>query len=127
MRKQFRNIAILLSAIVFITAALNSCKKKQTIPELTTSDITYITSSSAVCGGSITSDGGGNIMEVGICWSTSEMPTIESSKTRDDYGQGLFSLALNNLTSNTTYYVRAYASNPEGTGYGNQVSFKTLN
>lgn len=113
--------------VLAITVLTNSCKKKQTIPELTTAEVTSITSTSAVCGGSITSDGGGNILEVGVCWSTSEMPTIESNKTRDDYGQGLFSVALNNLTANTTYYLRAYASNPEGTGYGNQVSFKTLN
>lgn len=127
MRKETKNIVILLSIVLAITVLTNSCKKKQTIPELATATVTSIAATTAEGGGNITSDGGGNIMEIGICWNTSEMPTIDNYKVRDDYGQGLFSLTMTNLTPNTTYFVRAYATNPAGTGYGDQVTFKTTN
>ena len=58
----------------------------------------------------------------GVCWSTSENPTISNSHTTDGSGLGSFTSSITGLTSGETYYVRAYATNSAGTAYGNQVS-----
>jgi hypothetical protein len=50
-----------------------------------------------------------------------DKPTITDSKTVDSTGIGLFVSQLTSLSSNTTYYVRAYATNAAGTAYGNFV------
>lgn len=92
---------------------------------LSTSSVTSITSSTAVCGGSITSDGGASITARGVCWSTSINPTINNSKTNDGTGVGTFASNLTGLVAGTTYHVRAYATNSFGTFYGIDLSFTT--
>ena len=93
------------------------------LPTVTTADISNITSTTADGGGDVTATGGGTITAKGICWSTSENPTIADSKTSDGTGSGTFASALNALTPSTVYYVRAYATNAKGTSYGAQVTF----
>lgn len=95
-------------------------------PVLTTSAVTSITQTTAVSGGSITSNGGAAITGSGVCWSTSENPTIADNKTTDNPGTGTFTSNLTALTLSTVYYVRAYATNSAGTSYGEQMVFKTL-
>ncbi len=95
------------------------------VPELTTVSITSITSSEAKSGGEIINDGGDDIIAKGICWNTSENPTISNSKTSDGSGMGSFTSRLTNLQKDTEYYVRAYSTNSIGTSYGNEISFKT--
>lgn len=96
------------------------------IPSLTTSEVSNITSSSAKCGGNVLTDGGAvAILDRGVCWSTSSNPTINSSKISAGTGKGLFTCSLENLIQNTTYYVRAYATNSAGTSYGNEKVFMT--
>ena len=94
-------------------------------PSVTTKDITNITLTTATCGGNVTSDGNATVTDRGVCWSTNPNPTIEDNKTNDGVGTGSYSSNLTNLTPNTTYYVRAYATNSEGTSYGNEKSFIT--
>jgi hypothetical protein len=95
---------------------------------LTTTAITNISNTSAKSGGTITSDGGSPITARGIVWSTTSNPTIAlTTKTIDGTGTGSFISNLTGLTTNTTYYVRAYATNSAGTSYGNEINFKTLN
>lgn len=95
-------------------------------PELTTRAVTRITQTTASSGGNITSDGGIPVAERGVCWSsTKPLPDISDSKTTDGSGSGGFESNLTGLTGNTTYYVRAYATNEQGTGYGAAVQFKT--
>jgi formylglycine-generating enzyme required for sulfatase activity len=96
------------------------------IPVLTTAAVTNIADTSATCGGTVSSDGGFAITARGICWSTEPTPTINNSKTTDGSGKGSFTSALTSLHRNTKYYVRAYATNNAGTGYGDTVSFTTL-
>lgn len=100
---------------------------KSGIAELTTTAVSSITTSTANSGGSIVSNGGLTITSSGICWSTSENPTINDKKTTNGTATGTFASSMSGLLSNTTYYVRAWASNSKGTFYGNQVSFTTLN
>ncbi|MFZ5428711.1 MAG: hypothetical protein ACOZDD_00655 [Bacteroidota bacterium] len=96
------------------------------VPGLTTTAITAITGNSASGGGNVTIGGGAEVTVRGICFSTTNPPTIADSKTTDDKGTGAFTSQLTGLKGNTTYYVRAYATNSAGTGYGPVVTFKTL-
>ncbi len=97
-------------------------------PTLTTTSATSITTSSASTGGNITNDGGEAVMARGVVWSTSQNPTIAlTTKTNDGTGAGTFTSSISGLTPNTTYFVRAYATNSVGTAYGTQVTFTTLN
>jgi uncharacterized protein (TIGR02145 family) len=98
----------------------------QTQPILTTTSATNILQTTATSGGNITSDGGASVTARGVCWSTSTNPTIAESHTTDGSGTGVFVSNLIGLTTNTLYYVRAYATNSVGTAYGNEVSFTTL-
>lgn len=101
--------------------------KEYSIPSVTTSTIvSNITYMSAVCGGVVVDDGGQDIIERGMCYSTNSNPTINDKKVSNGYGLGEYSCILVNLIGDyTKYYVRAYASNCVGTAYGEQVSFKT--
>lgn len=94
---------------------------------LTTTIVSSITETTAASGGNITSDGGASVNARGVVWSTSTNPTISlTTKTIDGPGIANFTSSITGLTANTTYYVRAYATNSAGTAYGNEVSFTTL-
>jgi uncharacterized protein (TIGR02145 family) len=94
-----------------------------TIPILTTQSVTEITQNSATSGGSVTDDGGATVIARGVCWSTSQNPTINDNNTVDGNGLGSFVSYLTGLSENTTYYIRAYAINSVGTAYGNELTF----
>ena len=118
--------------LFFIFLVFGSCKKDETdqagtnLPVLTTKPVLAVTATTAGSGGNISSVGGDSITARGVCWSTSQNPTISSGgKTSDGIGGGVFTSKLGNLIPNTLYYVRAYATNRGGTAYGNEVSFKT--
>ena len=96
------------------------------LPTLITSDVTEITETTAMISCEVTNDGGASVTSRGVCWSISENPTIEDTHTNDGEGIGVFTSTMTNLTPNTTYYVRAYATNSEGTSYGNEMNFTTL-
>ena len=97
-----------------------------TYPTINTTNSFNITSNTAVSGGNVTSDGGASITARGVVWSTFPNPTVSlSTKTNNGTGLGTFSASLSGLTSNTTYYGRAFATNSVGTGYGNEISFTT--
>jgi uncharacterized protein (TIGR02145 family) len=110
----------------FSVRCLKDTSSIVSILTLTTTAITAITTTTATSGGIITSDGGASITARGVVWSTSTNPTISlTTKTSNGTGTGSFSSTLTNLTPKTTYYVRAYAINSDGTGYGNEISFTT--
>lgn len=94
-------------------------------PSLTTRDIINITNATATSGGDISNDGGLNVTARGIVWSTSTSPTLSDFKTTDGTGTGTYPSFLTGLSPGSTYFVRAYATNSIGTGYGNQLSFTT--
>ena len=96
------------------------------LPTVTTDEVTDITDFSAVSGGNVTADGGADILAKGIVWSRSKNPTVDlETKTDEGTGLGSFTSTMSNLTSGSTYYVRAYATNVAGTGYGEEMEFKT--
>ena len=96
-----------------------------TTPALTTTEISDITDNSAKSGGDITDDGGTTVTARGVCWSTYQNPTIADNRTTDSSGSGSFTSSLTGLSSGTIYYLRAYATNSAGTGYGQQVILNT--
>lgn len=100
----------------FTTTSMN-------LPIVTTNNVTNITSTSATCGGNVTDDGGSIVIERGVCWSTSQNPTIEDDHSDSGTGTGSFSLNLTGLVTNTLYYYRAYATNSAGTAYGTEKAF----
>jgi hypothetical protein len=105
-----------------------SCKKNAdvTLPGLSTTSVSGITATSAISGGKVNSDGGSTVTERGVCWPTSQNPTIADSKSTDgSVGTGSFAASISGLTGNITYYVRAYATNSAGTGYGDEKTFTT--
>jgi len=104
---------------------LTACKKEPDPLALSTAVVTDITYSSATSGGNITSDGGLEITARGVCWSQLQNPTTADSKTEDGSGSGAYTSTITGLTPNTTYYVRAYATNSDGTAYGAELPFST--
>ena len=121
MKSPFRVTGAVL--LMFLCFACNEAK----IPVVTTNAATDITTTTATSGGVITDDGDGMIMAKGVCWDTSGNPKItKDSLTVDTTGSLTFTSHLTELSPNTTYYVRAYATNIAGTGYGNLETFTTL-
>jgi len=97
-----------------------------TIPTVTTTPAGSITDNSALSGGNVTDDGGKSVTARGVVWSNSTKPDISlTTKTIDGSGKGTFTSQLSNLLPNTTYYLRAYATNSIGTAYGNEIEFTT--
>lgn len=110
---------------VFFSCEKNSTESTLTVPEILTSEPIAITQTSAQSGGIITSDGGAFVTVRGVCWNTIPEPTIANDKTNDGTGAGSFTSNISGLTSGALYYIRAYAINSVGTGYGSTISFST--
>ena len=96
-----------------------------TVPSLSTREAINVTNVTATSGGSISNDGGSAVTARGVVWSTNTNPTLADNKTSDGTGPGTYPSFLTGLAAGTTYYLRAYATNSVGTGYGNQLSFTT--
>lgn len=118
---------------VYACALNGKILKKTTTPPATTATLTTtaassITQTTAISGGNITSDGGAEVTARGVVWSKTENPTVEANAgiTSNGTGTGEFVSNISNLEPNTTYYLKAYATNSEGTAYGNQITFTTL-
>lgn len=93
-----------------------------TTPFVSITLATGITQTTATSGGNVVADGGSPITVRGVCWTATPYPTTEDYKTEDGSGTGLFISSLSGLLPNTTYYVRAYATNEIGTSYGNEIT-----
>ena len=111
--------------LVALTMLLVACKPEIEKPTVVTKSVGEVTKTSAKVVGQVAADGGGEVTERGICWSTRQNPTIEDNKTTEGYGVGSFTSQILDLVPNTQYYVRAYATNEAGTSYGEEVSFTT--
>ena len=113
-----------ITGVILLELFLQTCNKTK-LPEVTTTDISEIALTSAASGGEVTNNGGDDVTSRGVCWSTTQNPSISTDTTINGSGNGPFKSKITRLTANTTYYVRAYATNSKGVGYGNEVSFKT--
>jgi uncharacterized protein (TIGR02145 family) len=98
----------------------------QLLPSVEISSIYNISGSTADINCEVTYEGWKGVTARGVCWSTSQNPTTANSKTTDGKGSGTYTSNMTGLSPNTIYYVRAYATNSEGTAYDeDQISFKT--
>lgn len=95
------------------------------LPTVLTLDVMDVKASKATVTGNVTATGGAYVTHRGVCWSTAQNPTLNDSHTDDGNGLGVFTSHITGLTPDTTYYVRAYATNSVGTAYGDQRSFTT--
>jgi hypothetical protein len=93
------------------------------LPQVTTAAVTEITSTFAKSGGNVINEGSNPVIERGVCWSTSQNPTVNDKKTTDGSGAGTFTSNIAGVVQGKQYYVRAYATNSVGTSYGDQKSF----
>jgi hypothetical protein len=138
MIKRYLKITTILFIFIGYVLTTSSCKKnRDAIPTLGTLDVLAIFPTSAVSVCYISEDAG--VINCGVCWSTSQNPTIVPNKTLDYYKipdflvyyinwgtpNSTFTSHITGLTANTTYYIRAYATNNSGTGYGQQIQFTT--
>jgi uncharacterized protein (TIGR02145 family) len=121
--KQISSVVIAGAFLLF--ALMHSSCNKEGQPSLKTLPVSEISSTIATSGGDITDDGGNDITAKGVCWSISPNPTIANNTTSNGTGTGSFISNITGLSTSTTYYVRAYATNSAGTAYGNQVYFTT--
>ncbi len=119
----------LILVAMILNVGLYSCSPSGpdviAIPVVYTTAIIGITSNTAQAGGIVTSDAGNVVLAKGICWSRRPVPFTRDSKTNDGSGTGNYGSTMTDLLPNTTYYIRAYATNSEGTAYGNELSFVT--
>jgi len=116
------------SSIVFgVNTIQLSSSSTPTAPTVTTQAVTSISSTAATGNGNITNLGSANPTAHGVCYSTSANPTTSDTCTDEGAASstGAFTTSLTGLTSNTSYYVRAYATNSVGTSYGADVTFTT--
>ncbi|KAB8151323.1 hypothetical protein EZY14_019125 [Kordia sp. TARA_039_SRF] len=107
------------------TAYGNEVTFNTNLPTVTTTAISNITMTSADSGGEVTDEGGTSVTTKGICWSTEPNPTIEDNITNDGNGIGVYTSTIDGISLNSTYYVRAYATNSIGTSYGQEEILET--
>ena len=118
-------LAILLLAFISFNCEKNASDPEPLLPTVSTVAATSITANTALSGGNVTAAGGPSITARGVCWGTATDPVVTGNHTTDGSGNGTFASPITGLTANTTYYVRAYATNIVGTTYGNEISFTT--
>lgn len=103
--------------------------------EATTPVLSVITSKdstafSIIVEARVISEGTTAISKAGFCWSTSnQTPTVEDD-SNDLTSQlvdsnSVLSTTLSDIIPSTTYYIRAYAINEQGTSYSEVFTFKT--
>jgi hypothetical protein len=131
MKRILPTCLLMLSTVLILF--FNGCNKSEvkSTPNVVTDSVNRITNNSAYVYGDVTNDQTEVVVARGICWSTSANPTIHSNKTVVSGGMWNFSSKITGLSSNTKYYVRAYATLQElgsdaTTGYGQNLSFTTL-
>lgn len=130
--KSILTVCSIITCFIIVTIA--GCKKdnkeakpdySDRYPVIETIPIHDICGIEAQSGGVIISDGGDVVTQRGVVLTTQGTPTIADAKTSNGAGAGSYESLINNLEYSTTYFVRAYATNKWGTGYGNTLSFTT--
>jgi len=96
------------------------------VPTVTTTALSAVTTTTMSSGGNVTDDGGAAVTARGVCWNYTGTPTTSDNTTSDGSGTGSFTSAITGLLGNRTVYVRSYATNSVGDGYGSELSTTTL-
>lgn len=99
---------------------------QQDKPTVETVGVDNVTMTTATVEGNVTNDGGSAVTQRGICYSIYENPTLSDSVRLAGTGIGRYTCEMTNLTNATTYYIRAFATNSEGTSYGEVITMRTV-
>lgn len=119
-------LRLLIIFLLSISFSFSACKKEgKNLPILTTDEINLVTQTTAVSGGKISDNGGSEIVENGICFAENPNPTVADNMVKSENIKNAFSVEIMHLQPNTKYYIRAFAKNINGIGYGNEQFFKT--
>jgi len=121
----YRAYAINGGGIVYGTK-LSFTTNRLTVPSVSTNSVIGISTTTATSGGNVSDDGGSAVTARGVCYSTNPNPTLSNSILSGGAGTGIYNSNITGLVLSTTYYIRAYATNTQGTAYGNELSFTTL-
>ncbi len=121
------NLNSLFLIIAFTLVIFTGCDKEDDLmaPELGSTEVLYISHNSATIAGSITSDADVSISDRGVCWSTESGPTINDNSIVTGGSDNNFTIEIEDLDLETTYYVRTFATNDDGTAYGSEVTITT--
>jgi hypothetical protein len=111
--------------IIFLLLIISFVLGSQHILSIKTNGNDLTPQITATSGGNVISNGGATVTARGVCWGISANPLVSGSHTTDGDGNGIFSSLMTGLLPNTLYYVRAYATNSAGTGYGGNIQFTT--
>lgn len=130
MKSPTKRLVILLTAFFYFT----SCSKDDnpsgnagpSLAQLQIGAATQITQTSAQLNAAVLNEGGSAVIARGFCWSKTPNPSVSNDFSVNAFGPGAYTHQLNNLDINTTYYVKAYATNGEGTVYSSEISFSTI-
>ena len=120
----YSNVFIIVFTFL-ATFIVTGCNEDKALPTISRVEVSNIYTYSAVCKGRVQDDGGLQVLSKGVCWNSTGNPTISDYRSIDGKGIGEFTSTIKGLAPNTTYYVKAYATNANGTSYSNCVSFKT--
>lgn len=125
--KTFGKAVLMSAAVLMLMSSCNKDEDQVEVPEVYTASVSDIGESSAVAEGSVINNGGGEIQERGFVLSNGPTPTVETGiKRLSGTGTGSYSSTIDGLLGGTNYYLRAFATNEAGTGYGNSLQFTTL-
>lgn len=95
-------------------------KTLQGAPRVRTTELFIASPAMIVSEGKILTNGGSDVTAKGICWSTTPNPTLDQCLgfTQLNSGGDIITDTIHGMTNGVKYYVRAYATNALGTGYG---------
>ncbi|GEM_PF-3064296 len=94
------------------------------VPSVETVSISQVTAAKAFFKGRIIHRGGAQLTDSGFCFTTVGVPTLSNSEEIRFSHSGNFEIIGNIGPANTTLYVRAFAQNSAGVGYGATISIK---
>lgn len=113
--------------LFFILTGLTGCEKEDTVtlPSVEIVSITDVTSSTVKITTKVTDEGSGIVTGTGVCWGDDLNPDLQDNVSNVGAGKGTFISVLTGLDNNTTYHVRAFATNSKGTAYSIDRTFTT--
>lgn len=131
MKKHLAYIASALTALIIFSCTSGDSNNPPVltpqVPQLTTTAVTSVTTTAAASGGNVSTTGASPVTARGVVWDINPGPTVTlDTKTVNGEGVGTFTASVSGLSSGTEYYLRAYATNGQGTYYGNEVRFTTV-